>query len=116
MHSNDGRSPRAPLPQPDPAFSPYFTIAVSLALITWRTGGIEVAVVVRALNNTLLFLIDIAPHSGIGASVTDRAAGAGAPALLVPVVSAVAVTAVVWWRTRGTGPALPPSGPQPVRI
>ncbi|WP_435111586.1 CPBP family intramembrane glutamic endopeptidase [Nocardiopsis synnemataformans] len=101
----------------DPWFSLlYFTIAVSLAVITWRTGGIEVAVVVHTLNNTLLFLLDTALHTDIGASITDRAAGAGSPAVLVPIVSVVVVTAVVWVRTLRTGPALTPANPQPVRV
>ncbi|GLU47611.1 CPBP family intramembrane glutamic endopeptidase [Nocardiopsis ansamitocini] len=92
----------------------YFTSAVSLALITWRTGGIEIAIVVHALNNTFLFLFDIVMHSDFD-SIFERSAGAGSPAVLVLCAAVVAITAVVWLRTRRTGPVLTPSGPQSVR-
>lgn len=87
----------------------YFTIGVSMAVITWRTGGIEVAVVFHALNNTLAFLLFTALHADQNAAM-ERSTGTGSIALLLPCVCLVAITAVVWWRTRRTGPALTPSG------
>ncbi|MBR8740783.1 type II CAAX endopeptidase family protein [Nocardiopsis sp. MG754419] len=90
----------------------YFTFAAGTALITWRTGGLETAIVLHALNNTLLFLFDIGMHTDFS-TLFDRAAGSASAALIVPCVSAVAVTAVVWWRTRESGPALTPSEPGP---
>jgi membrane protease YdiL (CAAX protease family) len=90
----------------------YFALAVSLAVITWRTGGIEVAVVIHALLNTLTFLLTITLHTDIGASIADRSAGAGSPILLVPTVTVAVIALVVFLRTRGTGPALTPG---PVR-
>ncbi|PRX99427.1 CPBP family intramembrane glutamic endopeptidase [Allonocardiopsis opalescens] len=89
----------------------YFTLAVSLAVITWRTGGIETAVVVHALLNTLTFLLATAVHADLGGSIADRSAGTGSPALLVPGVTVALIAAVVWWRTRGSGPALTPAEP-----
>ncbi|WP_444961474.1 CPBP family glutamic-type intramembrane protease [Nocardiopsis sp. M1B1] len=86
----------------------YFTLAVSLAVITWRTGGIEIAVVIHALLNTLTFLFAIALHTDIGASIADRSAGAGSPVLLVPTVTVAVIALVVCLRTRRTGPALTP--------
>lgn len=84
----------------------YFTLAVSLAVITWRTGGIEIAVVVHALLNTLTFLIAVTVHADL--TNTDRSAGAGAIVLLVPTVTVAVIAVVVWLRTRATGPALTP--------
>ncbi|MFC4565773.1 CPBP family intramembrane glutamic endopeptidase [Nocardiopsis mangrovi] len=91
----------------------YFTLAVSLAAITWRTGGIETAVVIHALLNTVTFVFVTAMHSDIGASISDRSAGVGSPVLLVPTVTVAAIAAVVWLRTRRTGPALTPAHPSP---
>lgn len=97
----------------------YFTLAVSLAVITWRTGGIETAVVIHALLNTLTFLLVIALHTDVGTSIADRSAGTGSPALLVPSLTVAVIAAVVWLRTRGARPALTPSDPSdphPVRV
>ncbi|RKS08581.1 membrane protease YdiL (CAAX protease family) [Nocardiopsis sp. Huas11] len=94
----------------------YFTLAVSLAVITWRTGGIETAVVIHALLNTLTFLFAIALHTDLGVAATDRSAGTGSAALLVPSVIVAAIAAVVWLRSHRTGPALTPSDPHAVRV
>ena len=90
----------------------YFTFAASTAVITWRTGGLETAIVIHALNNTLYFLFDTMMHADFS-TLFDRTAGSASAAMLVPCFSAVVVTAVVWWRTRGSGPALTPSEPEP---
>jgi membrane protease YdiL (CAAX protease family) len=81
----------------------YFAPALSFALITWRTGGIEIAIVVHALNNTLLFLFDTVLHSDFP-SLQERSAGGGSALLLIPAAGLVVVTAVVWVATRRTGP------------
>lgn len=47
-----------------------------------------------------------AVRSASTTGLTDRSAGAGSVVLLLPCGVLVAVTAVVWWRTRRTGPAL----------
>jgi membrane protease YdiL (CAAX protease family) len=83
------------------------TIGVTLAIITWRTGGIETAVVIHALNNTISFLLVTALHTDPNA-LLQRSAGDTTPALLIPSALLVVITAVVWWRTRQTGPALTP--------
>ncbi|WDZ91293.1 CPBP family intramembrane glutamic endopeptidase [Nocardiopsis sp. HUAS JQ3] len=92
----------------------YFTMGVTLALITWRTGGLEIAVVIHAVNNTLAFLITTITHTDVMEGM-DRSMGAGSPVMLVPCVLLVAVTAVVWLRTRRTGPEATPveSAPTP---
>ncbi|MFC4560960.1 CPBP family intramembrane glutamic endopeptidase [Nocardiopsis mangrovi] len=100
----------------DPWFMLWtFTLSVSLAVITWRTGGIEVAVVVHALHNTLAALVATVLHADPTPAL-DRSAGTGSAALLVLCAGVVAVTAVVWWRTRGSGPALTPAEPHSGRV
>ena len=88
----------------------YFTMGVTLALITWRTGGLEIAVVVHAVNNTLIFLIAALMRDDLAEGM-ERSAGAGSPVMLVPCVLLVAITIVVWRRTRRTGPALTDAAP-----
>ncbi|MBQ1083471.1 CPBP family intramembrane glutamic endopeptidase [Nocardiopsis sp. B62] len=86
----------------------YFTMGVALSLITWRTGGLEIAVVIHAVNNTVAFLLSVVLRSDF-AEGFDRSTGAGSAAMLVPCVLLVAITAVVWFRTRRTGPELTPT-------
>ncbi|MFC6430094.1 CPBP family intramembrane glutamic endopeptidase [Nocardiopsis tropica] len=100
----------------DPWFNLWcFSLGVSLALITWRTGGIEIAVVIHALNNTLTFLLLTVLHADQNAAL-ERSAGSQSAALLIPCLTLVAITAVVWLRTRRRGPTLTPADPQPVRV
>lgn len=89
----------------------YFVLGVTLALITWRTGGLEIAVVWHAVNNTIAFLLLIVSRGDLAESM-ERSVGAGSPAMLVPCVLMLVITAVVWWRTRRSGPALT-DGPRP---
>lgn len=85
----------------------YLVFAASLAIITWRTGGLEIAVVVHALYNTLSFVLDAALRVD-PAVLSDRSAGAASIDVLVPAAVVVATTVVVWVRTRRTGPARTP--------
>ncbi len=84
----------------------YLVFAVSTALITWRTGGIEVAVVLHALFNVLTFTFDTALRIDFGAVLADPSASMKAmlPVMLVMVGAAL----VVWVRTRRTGPIRTP--------
>lgn len=100
----------------DPWFNLWcLTLSVSLAVVTWRTGGIEIAVAVHALHNTLAALVLTVLHADPNPAL-DRSAGTGSAAVAVLCVGVAAVAAVVWWRTRGTGPALTPSDPRPARV
>lgn len=85
----------------------YLTFGATLALIAWRTGGLETGVVIHALNNTLVFLLALVAHADL-TDAFDRQAGVGSIIMLVPCALLAAVTAVVWLRTRRTGPALTP--------
>lgn len=85
----------------------YLAIGVSFALITWRTGGIETAVVLHAANNVFGLLLALLLRSDLGASM-DRSSGVGSAILAVPVVLLAIITAVVWFRSRHDGPPLTP--------
>lgn len=85
----------------------YLAVGTAFALITWRTGGIETAVVLHAANNVFGLLLALVLHADLGAS-TDRSSGAGSAVYLIPVVLLAIVTVVVWYRTRRTGQPLTP--------
>ncbi|MEU6716366.1 type II CAAX endopeptidase family protein [Nonomuraea sp. NPDC046802] len=90
----------------------YLVFAVGTALITWRTGGLETAVMMHALYNTLSFVFDAA--LSVDPSVaTDRTEGAVTIAVLTPSIVVIAATVVVLVATRRTGPALTPGAPTP---
>ena len=88
----------------------YVVFAVSTALVTWRTGGIEIAVVIHAGFNTIAFVVAVALRNDLD-QLSDRAAGAATPTILVPCVIVATVAAVVWFRTRHSGPARTPTTP-----
>ncbi|GAA1981471.1 CPBP family intramembrane metalloprotease [Isoptericola halotolerans] len=87
----------------------YVVVSVATALVTWRTGGIEIAVVIHSVFNVLYFSLGLVPHADL-ADRFDRSVGAMTPALFVPVTLALAIiVAVVWVRTRRSGPVTTPS-------
>ncbi|WP_114560446.1 CPBP family intramembrane glutamic endopeptidase [Desertihabitans aurantiacus] len=89
----------------------YLVLFGGLALITWRTGGLEVAVVLHAVLNTATLVLGVALHTDIGAALGSRASVSGASTQLVPTVAVVVLTALVWWSTRRSGPLrTPPAG------
>lgn len=90
----------------------YLFFAIGIAVVTWRTGGIEIAVVLHAGFNTLGFLFDAALHVDVIAAY-DRSAGVGSATTLLPALVVVLTALVVWFRTRRTGPALTPSSLDP---
>ena len=81
----------------------FLAVGIAFALITWRTGGIETAVVLHAANNTLGILLALALHADLGATA-DRSSGTGSIAFLIPVALLAIITAVIWYRTRHDGP------------
>lgn len=88
----------------------YFVLAVSSALITWRSGGIEIAVVLHAAFNTLSFVFAVGMSgdltAGLDRSVADPSSGI---ALIGPCLVVIATLVVVWFRTRHTGPIKTPA-------
>lgn len=94
----------------------YLVWWTGMALITWRTGGLEVAVVVHAVINTVSLALAPLLRADLGAELGDRSAGAVTAYQLVPTATVAAITALVWWTTRRSGPARTPTPPpQPVR-
>lgn len=87
----------------------YLTLFTCLSIITWRTGGLEAAIVLHALLNTLSFVAAFYLRIDFGAAIGDRSAGVGTPYQLVPALVIAIITAIIWWWIRKTGPALTPS-------
>lgn len=86
----------------------YLVVSVATALVTWRTGGIEIAVVIHAVFNVFYFTFGIVTHADL-TDRFDRSVGAMTPALFVlATMVLVAVTVFVWLRTRQTGAAKTP--------
>jgi membrane protease YdiL (CAAX protease family) len=87
----------------------YLVLFASMAIITWRTGGLEVAVALHAVYNVTVLVLATALHVDLGGQLSSRAETAGSVTNLVPSAALVLVTAVIWWMTRKSGPALTPA-------
>ncbi|SDL34489.1 CPBP family intramembrane glutamic endopeptidase [Microbacterium azadirachtae] len=85
----------------------YLVFASTLAIITWRSGGLEIGIVIHAVNNTIGFLMLLVLHADFTAA-NDRSDGVGSAIMLLPCLLHVAITALVWWKTRDSGPVLTP--------
>ncbi|MEV4706239.1 CPBP family intramembrane glutamic endopeptidase [Actinoplanes sp. NPDC049316] len=83
----------------------YFVLWTALAVITWRTGGLEIAVMLHAVLNTFTFILAITLREDLGSATQDRSAGVGTPYLLIPTITVIVITTAVWWCTRKSGPA-----------
>ena len=79
----------------------YFLFGVGLSLVTWRTGGLEVAVLIHAVNNMVVFGVSILSGQDLSQAL-DRSDGVGSPLILVPMVLMAALVALVWWWGRRT--------------
>ncbi len=82
----------------------YLVLFSSMAIVTWRTGGLEVAVVLHGVYN-LALLLATTLHLDIGGELDNRATAVGSPVSLVPSGAIILATAVVWLMTRTAGPA-----------
>lgn len=74
----------------------YFLFGVGLSLVTWRTGGLEVAIVIHTVNNMVAFGIGILSGQDLS-NLLDRSDGTGGPAVLVPMGMLIAIVAGVWF-------------------
>lgn len=79
----------------------YFLFGVAMSIVVWRTGGLEVAVLIHTANNLLLFIVAILAGQDLAASL-ERGEGSGGPWMLIPMVLLAGITALVWWRARQT--------------
>lgn len=86
----------------------YFVLWTCLAIITWRTGGLEIAIVLHAVLNTVVLLGAPLMRIDLGAQLSDRSSGAGSATQLVPALAVIVITAIIWRCTRDTGPVLSP--------
>jgi len=96
-------------------------LAVAGCLATWRTGGLEAAITMHAVNNILVFVITITFGGWQDAFVGSDTKGTVVEFLLSVLVHGVAL-ALIWWQAGKVGlsplsrpssaPALP-SSPQP---
>ncbi|MFI8527278.1 CPBP family intramembrane glutamic endopeptidase [Promicromonospora sukumoe] len=87
----------------------YVVFSLSASFMTWRTGGIEYAVVMHAVVNVMTFTYWFILNADL-ADRFDRSAGTVTPALLIPsALAMITIAAIVWLRTRHTGPATTPS-------
>ncbi len=80
----------------------YFLFGVGLSIVTWRTGGLEVAILIHAVNNLMAFTIGIVSGQDMSRAL-DRSDGVGGPEILVPMVLLALVVAGVWWWARRQG-------------
>lgn len=88
----------------------YVIFSVTTAFITWRTGGLEIAVVLHAVVNTLTFVFWIALNADL-AERLDRSAPVSPSLVIASSLVFVGAAVVVWLRTRRSGPVTTPSGP-----
>jgi uncharacterized protein len=93
----------------------YLVLFSSAAIVTWRTGGLEVAVVLHAVYNVTFLVLGTTLHVDIGAELANRATAVGSWANLLPSAVLVAITAIVWWTTRRSGPLRTPGAGWPTR-
>ncbi|GHJ54353.1 CAAX amino protease [Nonomuraea sp. TT08I-71] len=84
----------------------YFVLWTGLAVITWRTGGLEIPVMLHAVLNTFSLILALSLRVDLGIALQDRSAGVGTPYQLIPAATVIVITATIWWRTRKTGPAV----------
>ncbi|HLS14907.1 MAG TPA: type II CAAX endopeptidase family protein [Beutenbergiaceae bacterium] len=93
----------------------YLVFAVALTVMTWRTQGLEAAIIAHAANNTFLMVLNSAQGVDFEESLFERQAGVGGPFMLVAMAMCIVVTALVWWRTSKPKVAAQMQIPEPVK-
>ncbi|MDF9279432.1 CPBP family intramembrane metalloprotease [Arthrobacter sp. EH-1B-1] len=89
----------------------YLVLFGSMAVITWRTGGLETAVVLHGLYNITGLVLATTLHVDVAGQLNSRADATGSITLLIPSAAFVLITGIIWWKTREPGPARTPGGP-----
>jgi uncharacterized protein len=87
----------------------YLLLFGAMGIVNWRTGGLEVAVVLHAVYNVSALMLATTLHLDIGGELTNRSEIVGTPANLVPGAGLAIITAAIWWTTRKSGPARTPA-------
>lgn len=99
----------------DPWYNLYYLVlGITFATVTWRTGGLENAIVIHAINNTLAYIFIVLLRVEYLTAV-DRSAGMGSKIMLMPCAALVLVTIIIWFGTRRTGPELTPQNEASVK-
>ncbi|MVA74990.1 CPBP family intramembrane metalloprotease [Auraticoccus sp. F435] len=80
----------------------YLFFGLACTVLVWRTGGLEAAVVLHAVNNTTLFGLSAFVTSEV---VIDRSAGSGGAMMLIPAAMIALTTAALWWWSHRAGTA-----------
>lgn len=86
----------------------YLVLFAAMAIITWRTGGLEVAVVLHGVYNVSALVLATTLHLDLGGDLGNRGAIVGTPVNLVPGAGLAIITAIIWWTTRKSGPERTP--------
>ncbi|MGJ9412736.1 CPBP family intramembrane glutamic endopeptidase [Aeromicrobium sp. CF4.19] len=86
----------------------YLVLFAAMAIVTWRTGGLEVAVVLHGVYN-LALLLATTLHLDLGGELEGRETAVGSIENLIPSAGIIVATAIVWWMTRKSGPARTPA-------
>lgn len=86
----------------------YLVLFSSLAIVTWRTGGLEVALVLHGVYNMTTLVLATTLHLDLVGALSNRDEATGSIANLIPSAGLVFITAIIWWMTRKTGPACTP--------
>ena len=63
----------------------FFVFGFSLAMLAWRTRGLEMSIVVHAVNNVWMMITALLMGQDLAAGF-DRSAGSGSAVMLVPMV------------------------------
>lgn len=77
----------------------YFIFGLSLAIIAWRTGGLEVPILIHAVHNTFSFAVGLLTTGSVDA-LTQRNDIDPGPAMLVYDAVFLGAAAVTWLVTR----------------
>jgi len=94
----------------------YLVFAVTASVLVWRTGGLEAAVALHAVNNVSAMVL--LPFSDFS-DVFNRTAGVGSPWMTIPMATLLLSAALVLWRAKRRGvitmaaPAAPAIQPPP---
>ena len=91
----------------------YLVLFGSLAIATWRTGGLETAIALHIVYNVTALVLGTTLHVDLGGALNSREEISGSIANLVPSVVLILITATIWWITRKSGPARTPAHVRP---
>lgn len=87
----------------------YLVLFGSLAIVTWRTGGLETAIVLHVVYNVTALVLGTTLHVDLGGALNSREEISGSIANLIPSAALIMITAVIWRITRKSGPARTPA-------